>query len=345
HSYGTNSISYFSLDDDKTYFFSKSGKSVISYVLEGSVAVVAGDPIGPESEIQEVMEEFMAFCHTQDWTVVFWQVRDNLAEMYRSFGLRLFKIGEDAVINAQNFTLKGGAMANVRSSAKRAEKDGLRIVFQRTRMFNLGHIAQMELISQNWLKEKGGSEMGFSMGHFDPCTEKDQIYALAVDLNDKIHAFITFIPIYGRKGWGLDLMRRAEQCAPGTMELLLARSIEHLKDMGSEMVSLGLAPLSNANNMDETFLDNSVDFLTQRFGNPAKNQSLFNFKKKFQPTWESRYLVFSNTLTLPKIGWALFKAHQNEASFLSVARDGLADWRKQRATIRSLSHKPVPAHH
>ena len=345
HSYGTNSISYFSLDDDKTYFFSKSGKSVISYVLEGSVAVVAGDPIGPESEMQEVMEEFMAFCHTQDWTVVFWQVRDNLAEMYRSFGLRLFKIGEDAVINAQNFTLKGGAMANVRSSAKRAEKDGLRIIFQRTRMFNLGHIAQMELISQNWLKEKGGSEMGFSMGHFDPCTEKDQIYALAVDLNDKIHAFITFIPIYGRKGWGLDLMRRAEQCAPGTMELLLARSIEHLKDMGSEMVSLGLAPLSNANNTDETFLDNSVDFLTQRFGNPAKNQSLFNFKKKFQPTWESRYLVFSNTLTLPKIGWALFKAHQNEASFLSVARDGLADWRKQRATIRSLSHKPVPAHH
>src|SRR5579872_3177372 len=49
--YGKNSISYFALGMDKSYFFSTSRKSVISYVLEGRVAVVAGDPIGPEEEM------------------------------------------------------------------------------------------------------------------------------------------------------------------------------------------------------------------------------------------------------------------------------------------------------
>ena len=39
----------------------------------------------------------------------------------------------DAVIDAQRFTLKGSAMANVRSSAKRAEKDGVRVIFRKTR--------------------------------------------------------------------------------------------------------------------------------------------------------------------------------------------------------------------
>ena len=125
-------------------------------------------------------------------------------------------------------------------------------------------------------------------------------------------------------------MRRAEHCAPGTMELLLARSIEYMKTGGFEMVSLGLAPLSNANGEDETFLGTSLDFLTERFGNPSKNQSLFNFKKKFQPTWESRYLVYSDTLSLPKIGWALYHAHQTNTSLLKAFRESLAEWQKNR---------------
>src|SRR5205823_1911599 len=46
--YGTNTTSYFALEAGKAYFFSASGKSVISYVLEGTVAVVAGDRSGPQ---------------------------------------------------------------------------------------------------------------------------------------------------------------------------------------------------------------------------------------------------------------------------------------------------------
>jgi len=328
--YGKNSISYFALDSDKSYFFSQSGKAVISYVLEGSTAVVAGDPIGPESEMESTLKQFIAFCNEQDWTIVFWQVRSELVDLYRSASLHLLKIGEDAVVGAQNFTLKGGAMANVRSSAKRAEKDGLRVVFYSGPVNDPCQLLQMEQISRSWLAAKGGSEMGFSMGHFDPQSDTEQITAVAIDAAEKVHAFVTFVPIYGRHGWGLDLMRRAQQPAPGTMELLLARSLEYMKSLGAERVSLGLAPLSNTNAEDETFLGSSIDFLTGRFGNPAKNRSLFNFKKKFQPTWESRYLVYSDTLSLPKIGWALYHAHQRDASLPATLRTTLVEWQHQR---------------
>src|SRR6266516_3593388 len=328
--YGKNSISYFALDSDKSYFFSQSGRVVISYVLEGSTAVVAGDPIGPEDEIEPALKQFIEFCREQDWTIVFWQVRAGYVDLYRASSLHLLKIGEDAVVDAQNFTLKGGAMANVRSSAKRAEKDGLRVVFYRGQVDDLSQLLQMEQISRSWLASKGGSEMGFSMGCFDPLGDCEQLTAVAVDASEKVHAFVTFVPIYGRRGWGLDLMRRAQEPAPGTMELLLARSLEYMKSQGAERVSLGLAPLSNANAGDETFLGNSIDFLTDRFGNPAKNQSLFNFKKKFQPTWESRYLVYSDALSLPKIGWALYHAHQRNASLSSTLRTTLVEWQHSR---------------
>jgi phosphatidylglycerol lysyltransferase len=332
--YGKNSISYFALSEEKSYFFSASRKVSIAYVLEGNVAVVAGDPIGPESELAGALQEFKEFCNQQDWTIVFWQVRDKLVELYHSLGLHLLKIGEDAVINTQTFTLRGGAMANVRSSAKRAEKEGLRIVFYQGQVQNIEQMMQMERISQRWLAQKGGLEMGFSMGHFDCGGDPEQITALAIDDMNTVHAFVTFIPIYGRKGMGLDLMRRAEQCVPGTMELLLARTIEYLKNRGVEMVSLGLAPMSNANNEDASLLDSSVDLLTHRFGNLSNSQSLFNFKKKFQPTWESRYLVFSHTLTLPKVGWALYRAHQQDATLLRTLRRSLKGWIKGYETIK-----------
>ncbi|HYB00512.1 MAG TPA: phosphatidylglycerol lysyltransferase domain-containing protein [Ktedonobacteraceae bacterium] len=334
HMFGKNSISYFALSEEKSYFFSTSRKVVIAYVLVGSVAVVAGDPIGPESELTGALQEFKAFCSQQDWTAVFWQVRNDLVELYRESGMHLLKIGEDAVINTQTFTLKGGAMANVRSSAKRAEKEGLQVVFYRGPVHNSEQLAQMERISQRWVAQKGECEMGFSMGQFNSIGDHEHITAVAVDRQNLVHAFVTFIPIYGRNGWGLDLMRRAERCAPGTMELVLSRSIEFVKSCGAEMVSLGLAPLSNANHEDTSLLENGIDVLTHRFGNLKESQSLFNFKKKFQPTWESRYLVFSHTLTLPQVGWALYKAHQQDATLLRTIRGSIKGWVKGYESIK-----------
>ena len=340
--HGKNSISYFALEVGKAYFFTASGKAVISYVLEGNVAVVAGDPIGPEEEMLTAIQEFMAYCQEQDWTVVFWQVRDATLDLYRTAGLHTLKIGEDAIVNTRAFTLAGKAMANVRASAKRAEKEGVRVVFWRGQVRDSNQLAQMEQISLSWLARKGGSEMGFSMGRFDPYCDSEQVYALAVDPENRVHAFVTFIPIYGRNGWGLDLMRRAEYAAPGTMERLLASSIEHLGKEGADIVSLGLAPLSDVNCANHTFLGNSIDFLTQHFGNPAKNRSLFNFKKKFQPRWESRYLIYSGTLSLPRVGWALYRAHQRDVTLLKELHRVLKERCAQHsAARRALAASPV----
>lgn len=329
--YGSNSISYFALDADKSYFFSASGKAVISYVMKMNVAVVAGDPIGSDEDLYAVVNEFVAFCRKQDWTPAFWQVRDEWASLYRKCGFQLLKIGEDAIIQTETFTLKGKAMSNVRTSARRAEKEGVHIVFYHGEIENADYLAQLAEISRKWLEEKGDSEMGFSMGHFEFHPAKEQVTAIAVDNAEQVHAFVTFLPIYGRHGWGLDLMRRAEKTAPGCMELLLSCSIDYLKDQGGKMVSLGLAPMGNVNQDEHSSVKNIVDFLTHRFGNLSQSQSLFKFKEKFHPTWESRYLVYTNSLVLPQLGLALFAAHQPDASWLAVLRASIQDWLAKRA--------------
>src|SRR5205085_11897143 len=85
--YGRNSISYFALGEDKSYFFSTTGKAVISYVLKKHVAVVAGDRSGPEEEILPIIKKFVELCQQQDWTLVLWQERDVMVDLYISVDL------------------------------------------------------------------------------------------------------------------------------------------------------------------------------------------------------------------------------------------------------------------
>jgi phosphatidylglycerol lysyltransferase len=179
--------------------------------------------------------------------------------------------------------------------------------------------------------------MGFSMGRFDAHGDDEQVYALAVDGDNNVYGFVSFVPIYGRKGWGIDLMRRTARVPVGTMELIIVRSMEYLKAGGAEIVSLGLAPMSNINQSDETFLEYGIDFLSNFVGDLSKKASLCNFKKKFHPGWESRYLVYSNTLRLPKASWALYRAHQRDVSLYRMMYRALQKWRATRREARQKS--------
>jgi phosphatidylglycerol lysyltransferase len=310
--YGYNSLAFFALDQNKQLFFSSTGKAFISYVLQGGIVLVIGDPIGPSQELSLILEEFLTFWRTRHKAVAFWQAREELLNLYRAQGLQALKIGEDTIIDVQNFTLKGGKMANVRTSARRAEKSGMRVIFYEGTVPSVTYREQMAHISRAWLAHKGGNEMGFSMGRFESDAEAGQLIALAVDEHDTVHAFASFIPIYGRNGWSLDLLRRSEQAIPGTMELLLTRSLEHFKDRGNAIVSLGLAPQGNNNQDQVSLLGQCCSLFVRRSSTFQHFQTLTAFKRKFQPTWENRYLVFPHQIHLVQIGLALHAAHRQQ---------------------------------
>ena len=118
------------------------------------------------------------------------------------------------------------------------------------------------------------------------------------------------------------------------MELLIVCSVEYLKARGAETVSLGLAPMNNLNQSETSRLESGVDFLAKAVGDLEKKNSLCTFKKKFQPGWESRYLVYSSTLALPKAGWAVYRAHQRDATASRIAYRTLRKWQAVRREAR-----------
>ena len=79
HTYGTDTLAYFALRDDKSFFFSSDGEAMIAYTYIGRYALASGDPIGRPESIELVVDEFLAMCRQRAWGVAFLAVLESTA--------------------------------------------------------------------------------------------------------------------------------------------------------------------------------------------------------------------------------------------------------------------------
>jgi phosphatidylglycerol lysyltransferase len=60
--YGKSTFDYFKVWQDKSFFFSPSRESFISYRMVGGVAFCLADPVGPTTDIEAVLRAFISYC-------------------------------------------------------------------------------------------------------------------------------------------------------------------------------------------------------------------------------------------------------------------------------------------
>ena len=362
--YGSHTLAFFGLAPQNLHFLAPGEEGLVNYRLASNVAVVLGDPVCAPEAFERVTRSFLDFCTLHDWRVAFYQANPEHLTAYHALKLHTFKMGEEAIIDPQTFTLSGSTMANVRISARRAEHEGVAIDWHEG-VPPAEVIYQLGQISSAWLEHKAGkraSEMGFSMGRLDELTDTAEradmvasidmigstdaadksavgakeligypqgaplqqaplrslhliaprvVTAVATTSSGKACAFVTFTPVYGlgEEGWGwtLDLMRRTPDAAPGVIELLLVRAIERFRSCGAQIVSLGLVAMADTQREMTAGQRQIASFITNRLHLLEGRRTLFNFKQKFHPRWESRYVVASTTLALPKIALAILR--------------------------------------
>jgi lysylphosphatidylglycerol synthetase-like protein (DUF2156 family) len=355
-SYGDHALAFFGLAPENEHFLASGAAGLVNYRLTSNVAVVLGDPLCAPEAGEQVTRSFLDFCAHHEWRVAFYQASPEHLVTYRALKLHVFKLGEEAIIDPQTFTLHGPAMANVRTSSRRAEREGVTIqwyegVPSAATMQQLGHV------SHAWLERKAGKqveETGFSTGRLDVLIDAAEladtvanfspsanvfrkaiprlVTAVAITNSGTACAFVTFTPIYGCMtteatangkqprtqgwGWSLDLMRRTPDAPPGVMELLLVHAIERFRCRGAQIVCLGMAAMADTRQEMTPGQQQLAGFVADRLHLLESRRTLFNFKQKFQPRWESRYIVANTTLALPKIALALLRIRKYSGSRL-----------------------------
>jgi phosphatidylglycerol lysyltransferase len=219
---------------------------------------------------------------------------------YADFGLAFVKLGEEARVNLEKFTLAGSDAAKFRQVIRRLEKDGA--TFRLISAENVPAVLDdLRAVSDDWLKEKSTAEKGFSLGFFDE-EYLARFPVAVVERDGQIVAFANLWPGPCREELSVDLMRFHRSAPKNVMEALFVHLMKWGKDEGYRWFALGMAPMSGFESSPVAPLWARVGAFLYDHGQAVYNfQGLRLYKDKFNPEWDSRYLAYPGGLRLPRI--------------------------------------------
>jgi len=295
-----NTSAYLALLGDKTLLFNDVRTAFIMYGIKGRSWVALGDPVGPESEMSELIWQFHELCDRHGGWTVFYEIPETHVPLYVAIGLTVLKIGEAAHVPLRTFSLEGSPRKGLRHTHQRIEREGCTFeVVPPERLPPL--LLELKRISDVWLEEKKGAEKRFSLGCFKPEYLK-QFPTAIIKREGKILSFANILPGAENEELSADLIRYLPQAPHGVMEYLLIELMLWGKQEGYRRFSLGMSPLSGMENRPFAPLWNRIGAFVFHHGEHFYHfQGLREFKEKFDPQWEPRYLASPAGLFLPRI--------------------------------------------
>lgn len=285
---------------DKTFLVDESKTAFFMFGVEGGTWVTLGDPVGPEERWHGLIWKFREACDRADCLPAFYQVGTDSLSLYLDAGMRLFKLGEEAMVSLPDFTLEGGARKSLRQGYHRTLKEGLQFEIVKPEEVP-PLLSELKRISDQWLAAKNTREKGFSLGFFDESYLQRFPVAL-VRSQGQIIAFSNVWCGANKEELSVDLMRHSSDAPAGVMELMFVELLLWGKKEGYKTFSMGMAPLAGLENRRLAPLWQRIGAVAFQYGEYFYNfQGLRDFKEKFNPVWEPRYLASPGGVRLPII--------------------------------------------
>ncbi|MBI4301805.1 MAG: DUF2156 domain-containing protein [Chloroflexi bacterium] len=290
--YGRSSLDFFKLWPDKSYLFSGDYKCFIAYKASLSVAISLGDPVGPEDCLEDATSAFLRYCADNGWLVAFHQVLPDLLPMYRQLGLQVLKIGEEAIIDLERFSSHTVQLKHFRHIRRKFEGLGY-ILTHHAPPHPRPLLEEVKEVSDEWLSLPGRRERGFSLGRFEwDYLNETPLFAVRNSAG-QIIAFANEIPAYQTGTATIDLMRHRTEIPNGVMEYLFTELLLYLKETGYRFFNLGMAPFAGVGDRPgATLQERAVRQLYEHLNRFFSYKGLRNYKAKFEPNWEDRFLLY-----------------------------------------------------
>lgn len=306
--YGHTSLARLTLLEDKLYYFSPGG-SVIAHVVEGRIAVVLGDPIGPAGDALNCIQGFKYFCSLNDWLPVFYQVLPDFLDLYREAGFGAIQIGQEGAVDLCSFSLDGGARKSIRTSVNKMKRLGYCAeVLEAPHPGPVLH--ELREVSDEWLSARHTSEMRFSVGWFDDAYLNSCRVLVVRDADGRIEAFANIVEGFPAEQVTADLMRHRTHAEKGQMDFLFVSLFEWARAAGYARFNFGLSALSGIGEKPaDPAVERALRYVFEHINRFYNFKGLHSYKDKYGPAWSPRYVIYPNVATLPAVGAALIRAN------------------------------------
>lgn len=306
---GSDTLAYFALREDKSYFF--SGDAVIAYRYIWNLGLISGDPIGPVDDAVGAIEGFVRYARDRGWGVAVLAAGEEMGPIYEKLGLRSFYLGDEAVLDPTSFSLDGRHIRKVRQSCHRLERLGYSLDFLDDDEITPDLQDALDDIGRSWRGR--APERGFTMalGRLPSALDSEAKTVVARDMNGRAAGYLHLVPCNGeRPGYSVDQMRR-RPCTPnGLMEWVVAQTAIRLKDQGVTRFSLNFALLGGLFEKGiRLSLFQRLELMVARRLNPFfQIERLRNFNAKFSPDWIPRYIYYEPPFGFPRVALAYLEA-------------------------------------
>ena len=296
--WGRSPVSPFLPEPDNT-LLCLAGGGAAGYRPVRQWAVFPTEAAAPPGLEREALDSLLIGVSMMRRRPVFAAVSDP--EPYRARGMYSIPIADDACIDLTSFSLAGKRMASLRHSVTSARRAGLEVV-----PYSPEVAAGVERVSAEWLAQKRGGELGFTLGKFEAAAVANVECRVAVDGEGRVAGFVTWRRYDDGHARVLDIMRRAADAPNPTMDLLIGSSLLEFAAAGISVASLGAVPRSQGRTSERIY----------------PTVSLRKYKEKFAPTWVPQSLIAPSRSRLPGALLAVASAYCPGGLGRALTRNG-----------------------
>jgi lysyl-tRNA synthetase, class II len=308
--WGADTLAPFALRADKSYFFSESEQAFVAYRVVQGVAIVAGDPIGPPEEFEELVRRFVGFARTRDWRVAILGASERLLDVYAGHGLHALYHGDEAVLDVDGFSLEGRAIRKVRQSVSRLRHAGYRAEVLHPGEIDADLRRELEAVARAWRGAEPARGFVMALDALFRLEDEDAVFVVGRDPAGTPMGFLHFAVVRPCAALSLSSMPRLRGTPNGFNEWLICEAVEWAGEHGYTRLSLNFAPFA-ALLAPEAELA-GLQKLERRALLALKGRfqldNLLLFNRKFFPSWQRRFVVYERRRDLPRIGIAALAA-------------------------------------
>ena len=318
HDTDQDSLGYFATRKDKSVVWTQNKKAGIAYRVQGGVMLASGDPFGEFSLWPDAINEFLKIAREHAWTPGVMGCSDRGGEVWVEHAEMIaIDIGDEAIIKVSDFTLEGRPMANVRQMINRIARKGYTTTTAKWTDVDSETKNRLRKLAQEW--RYGVAERGFSMSMDRFGEDEDHNTCITIAyLGGEIKGLLYFVP-WTTDGLSLDRMQRERGTDAGVNELMIADTVAWSKTNGITHISLNFAAFRSlferADKISAGPITRGTRNLIRFFSNFFQVESLYRFNAKFQPEWETRYVLYPRATDLPKVAWAALRAEKFISGF------------------------------
>ncbi|MDP9298791.1 MAG: phosphatidylglycerol lysyltransferase domain-containing protein, partial [Actinomycetota bacterium] len=194
-SHGADTLSYFALRKDKSYYFEDD--AFVAYRYLWNLGLVSGDPIGHPADRFRVMEGFVRYAREMGWNVAVLAGSEEMGPLYRKLGLRGVYLGDEAIIDPRSFSLEGRPIRKVRQSCHRMQRAGYRLELMPDTEIAPDLQDALDRVAAEWRGR--APERGFTMSldRLPSPVDQDALTAVARDPDGRAQGYLHLVPCYG----------------------------------------------------------------------------------------------------------------------------------------------------